>query len=817
MNNKRTFVDLMEDPNFVRIEIPIIQRDYAQGRPSAAEIREHFLISLHNTLTQEPPTLVSLDLDFVYGNVEEKQKSFCPLDGQQRLTTLFLLHWYLAHVDGKVSDFHKLVTSSGHSRFTYSVRRSSQEFLDALVTKDVVVIPETKDANPESWKPLSVRIKDAPWFFLSWKLDPTIQSALGMLDAIEERFGNTTNLYARLVQKESPCITFQFLNLKDFGLSDDLYIKMNARGKPLTVFEAFKARLEQQIGKELRGQTKDLGGHPVSLQQYFSHKIDTTWSDLFWQFRDEKNPAVDSQIMNFIRAVIFVHYPHYRGEARETETNQVMGDLYNLYKEWTYLTYQSKECLTAGLLRNLITLLDKLVGPEKTLRTYLPDNKYYDERRMFGRVIAGKPRDVTYTEWIQFYGYCAFLIDEDNPDEQKFNEWMRVVFNLSTNTIYNRIDEVRNALLSIRTLLDEAKRTPLLAMLAQRDGGLKGFLARQYQEERLKAEMMTRRPHWQAMILGAEQHGYFRGQIEFLLKFSGALDKWTANKSTCTWSDAEDDEITNAFTAYTQKAASVFETEGVVNFPDQQWERALLAKGDYLISSGSNWCFLTNPIGNRETSWKRLLRGDDRVPNTAKELRDHIRVLFDCIDPTKVTESLDQVISEFLSKPTDAANQWRRKIIECPATIRYCKKRFIRENGDRSYYLLSKERMSGRHVELFTYHLYNCILTPCVKSKKCLPFDLCGYEEMTTDSIEPYTYLRWKGKSIELRIEHHSTGYYLSFEKLGGIVPQKIIDVATNDLGFELLPFDTVRKLISHDAVESEISTIAAKLTEIDW
>lgn len=31
---------------------------------------------------------------------------------------------------------------------------------------------------------------------------------------------------------------------------------------------------------------------------------------------------------------------------------------------------------------------------------------------------------------------------------------------------------------------------------------------------------------WSERIVSAEQHGYFKGQVEFLLKFSGVLDHW---------------------------------------------------------------------------------------------------------------------------------------------------------------------------------------------------------------------------------------------------------------------------------------------------
>ena len=75
-----------------KIVIPIIQRDYAQGRenPEVNRVRNRFLDSLYGAVTEHPITL-----DFVYGDIDENG-IMTPLDGQQRLTTLFLLHWYAA-------------------------------------------------------------------------------------------------------------------------------------------------------------------------------------------------------------------------------------------------------------------------------------------------------------------------------------------------------------------------------------------------------------------------------------------------------------------------------------------------------------------------------------------------------------------------------------------------------------------------------------------------------------------------------------------------------------------------------------------------
>ena len=90
MNNKKTtYWDFIKENNIV---IPIIQRDYAQGREGKEDLRKRFLGSLRNALSNSK----ELVLDFIYGMQHKRgaQYLLVPLDGQQRLTTLWLLHWY---------------------------------------------------------------------------------------------------------------------------------------------------------------------------------------------------------------------------------------------------------------------------------------------------------------------------------------------------------------------------------------------------------------------------------------------------------------------------------------------------------------------------------------------------------------------------------------------------------------------------------------------------------------------------------------------------------------------------------------------------
>ena len=62
--------------NQKEIEIPIIQRDYAQGRIDEKEIRSEFLDALCNAIIKNK----NINLDFIYGSSINKYKA---TDGQR--------------------------------------------------------------------------------------------------------------------------------------------------------------------------------------------------------------------------------------------------------------------------------------------------------------------------------------------------------------------------------------------------------------------------------------------------------------------------------------------------------------------------------------------------------------------------------------------------------------------------------------------------------------------------------------------------------------------------------------------------------------
>ena len=225
------------------IKIPLIQRDYAQGRPSkkVTSIREKFVKDLYNSII----TNTRFNLDFVYGATDDKR--FIPLDGQQRLTTLFLIHLYLDGLRGEQIEKLKFL-------FTYETRDSSRLFCEKIVANryelfSIESLSGKVNSNGKVVKPIpSSVIRDQAWWLNRWNADPTIDGMLRMLDTIDSIFfKNWEKAATNLFSVDHNTILFQFLKLEDFYDPDDLFIKMNARGLPLTEFEIFKGKWMEQI------------------------------------------------------------------------------------------------------------------------------------------------------------------------------------------------------------------------------------------------------------------------------------------------------------------------------------------------------------------------------------------------------------------------------------------------------------------------------------------------------------------------------------------------------------------------------------------
>ena len=771
----KTFRELFDIADFRGVEIPIIQRDYAQGRVTATDIRNQFVDALYQALMLPADSdQLPLDLDFVYGSLDKSDLGtvFSPLDGQQRLTALFLLHWYLACHDGRLEDFQQFMCRGRQSRFSYKVRTSSDDFFDTLANAPFE-LPETVEGDNEPPCLLSRTIEDQPWFFLAWHQDPTVASALRVLDTIHERFRDTRGLYARLVDLQRPVITFQFLNLHDFGLSDELYIKMNARGKPLTEFEAFKARLGQKLDALLQGQTFTLQGRDMSPNEYFGHRVDSEWADVFWHYRSEDSRTFDRQFMNFVRGLATVAYPYAHREHDPKSVNTVMRKLIDHDEHYNYYRYDQDACLTPEFARLLISVLDQFSANGQALQAFLPNDDYYGEQAFFEQVLKRERRGVLQSQWIQFYGYCCYLeAHQPEPGDPRFADWMRVASNLALNTIINRADDFIRALVNVRVLVDEIGDGSILAYVADPAHAAGGLNKQQWREEQLKAQLILRHEEWSPLIMRAERHRYFRGQIEFLLDYSGVLGRWLESGS-CDWTDEEDLAFRNAVETGFDRADAIFDEKGLRQFEDFAWERALLTVGDYLLPNGRNQSLLDNT--DRDASWKRLLRGSDNPEDNVPQKRELVKTLLARVDPADTQLSLENVIADRSIDADIPGADWRALLVECPAAIAYCKKRFMRMTECDGILLLGGIRTSSQHAELRTFHLSQVTLPEMQQQGQLVGFDRIDYKAVSYESSLPRVQLHAGGAGISLSISFHRDRYQLVVDSTSDEPPAELL------------------------------------------
>jgi hypothetical protein len=680
MNNnptseKLTFRELI-DKN--KIEIPIIQRDYAQGRVGKEELRENFLKFLLEAVKGTPK-----ELDFVYGSV--RNKILHPLDGQQRLTTLFLLHWFVAVKENKLNDELKNLLT----KFTYETRTSSREFCIDLINKGIIYNPKQN---------ISELIIDSSWFFLSWKRDQTIKSMLTMLDDIQQTFKDEVEVWDKLNN-----IGFHYIELQNFGLSDDLYIKMNARGKHLTDFEVFKAKFEQHINKESWEEGEE-------TTETFSHKIDTLWTDLFWNYRDKTENVFDEQLLNFFRTMAVINYTL---KAPKDDNFRRVVDLLRGGQKISFKQYLDLGYFDEDYFKILKSVLNK-ISDRNGLKTFLSDTTYADEKDIFNGAIKN---NLGYAELLKLFALYQYLACENDIDEENLQNWLRIVRNLveAHRSYYDNANTFADSLLFLSKLIPNRNNIVeyFKDFVNPEDKGFPKFII---EEEKEKAILILQNDDWKNAIVEIENHGYFKGQIGFILD----------------WCKDENGEYNiDIFKEYAEKAKAVFSNDGLKNFDNYLFERALLATGDYLLSIGRNYSFLISKGRNeRDISWKRLLRDDNKQ-------RKVLKSLFDNINQTSLIQDLEKIVATFSNK-----NDWRYYFIKQYEMIANCgSQKLVRFNDNNEYdiLLLGSTMTSGFHKEYYSYALF-------MELKDKLSLEESLYKDQK--SIDYWKYFDLNGKQI---------------------------------------------------------------------
>lgn len=347
---------------------------------------------------------------------------------------------------------------------------------------------------PSAW------IIDQPWYLHVWRNDPTIQAMLVMVDAIRNEIRrlhpgvDVKAAWGRLIDADTPAVSFYLLPLDDMESDEDLYIKMNSRGKPLTPFETFKARFEQDIEYSHRADE-------------FAQKIDGSWSDLLWPIHGGDN-LVDDE---------FVRYLDFLTEICELRDGKVSsGPLGPRARTRFGATNEHAH----EHLDFMFDAFNKWQSPDHIkstfngiLSTAVPREESYDSRKVL--LFGGGGTNL--------FEQCCHRFDNQRGGNRAFTLQQSLLLYAFLLHLIHRTEDFSRRLRVLRNLIaaseDEVRRPnmPALirdveAIIVNRDlAAVRAFSSNQLEDECLKREFLDGNPDVEDALFRLEDHPILRG------------------------------------------------------------------------------------------------------------------------------------------------------------------------------------------------------------------------------------------------------------------------------------------------------------------
>lgn len=712
------------------IEIPIIQRDYAQGRSNAKEIRDDFLKDLFDHFVNNE----KIKLSFVYGTTRKTatKNIYIPYDGQQRITLIYLITLYMAARCSDWSEIAKL------SRFKYYTRDYATEFCTFLTNFD-----DREESHNSIFKRIDFskdkimdQIKNDIAFFGAWEFDPTAVSMMVVLESIHMEF---MSRFARCAVEEQKKNSQSILNALNDGIvffdwctinaSDNIYIKMNGRGKPLSAFDNFKNTLYAELDKLRKLDEEEGRTDRVEFLKRFEVKMDGEWTDLFWNLRSELSGDTDDyNIAPFMMNFLFFVF-----ELKHTEkTKTYYFSKTRQYFTWideknavSFLAFFKEKCkptdsgfLAVTLddyiwLSKLLDILNYRIGNNKVETTIKEIDGYPSEFYLLDEVSTAKRRKKTDTRYVlsaessivaaMYFEYLVNVSSFDLNgeflacDDTYRAQWLQLIGRaMKTARLYKgRFDALqrdKHIFTSyndyfVNTVIRESKVGNLIEAAPAFDDKIlndmkSGFDAShvysQVYEEIFKYKLIADDPvKWESRIRGAEVSlPYFDNQIYFIFKL--------AEKS-----DGTIDE--NRFDAYLKMMQAITDAGGIKENLETRFSAILLSFEDYRVRSEEGHSNAEGLCSNDSTESFKWRHFFDLIADKADVKLSALKQTLDLIE---IEGSVEAAYNAVVGKST--GERWRDIIIKYPNVLLEVdnRHRIVYKDDNNNWYLINSRRVA---------------------------------------------------------------------------------------------------------------------------
>ena len=271
-----------------KIIVPDLQRDYCWGNPHSKDSEDSLVDSFLDSLFrafEKPKNDITMGL--IYGYYDELKSYHLQLcDGQQRLTTLFLIMGVInRYVDNRyrellISNF-ELYEDDKEPHLLYGIRESSLYFLSDLTTHYFL------DSK------LSIcDIESQYWFLNSYNQDPTILSILRALNTIENRLKEFEQIKV-LGDFLQTHLKFLFYDMNNRQNGEETFVVINTTGEPLSANQNLKPRIILENPNYLR-KTENSDGF------IDEHNTAQDWEEMetwFWKHRRRNDSDTSTEGM----------------------------------------------------------------------------------------------------------------------------------------------------------------------------------------------------------------------------------------------------------------------------------------------------------------------------------------------------------------------------------------------------------------------------------------------------------------------------------------------------------------------------------------
>ena len=231
-----------------KIIIPDLQRDYCWGDNAYVvssdkkprELVSGFINNIVELYNENKELKTTLGLIYGY---EQPHNHIQICDGQQRLTTLFLLLGYInIKTESKFSNYiisKEEMNDDYEPHLQYAIRESTLYFLSDL-SKNIFIERKTNISD----------IKQASWYFNEYEQDASIQSMIAALATIDKYFENLELDYESLGNFIINNLQVLYYDMENRSRGEETYVIINTTGEPLSASENIKPILLGKLPKE---------------------------------------------------------------------------------------------------------------------------------------------------------------------------------------------------------------------------------------------------------------------------------------------------------------------------------------------------------------------------------------------------------------------------------------------------------------------------------------------------------------------------------------------------------------------------------------